>query len=171
MRWDGGAAEHGEPSASHVSHFILPTPLLPSPVKVVEEVIDGPHDRGRTGFPTYGAGQRWEVKERYVPKEDGSKHPTSNWAPPPLRTSWKGPSSWDTAVPGSPWSLLGGCPAPTLSWRPPALAFELLVEHVADGPDLTGVFLHMRGLLLTASPAQHHPPVLYRITESHGHAS
>lgn len=36
---------------------------------------------------------------------------------------------------------------------PPALASELPVEHVADGPDLMGVFLHMRGLL----PAAPHP--------------
>ena len=60
-------------------------------------------------------------------------------------------------VPGDP---LGGRPALILSWHPHVLASELLVEHGADGPDLTGVFLHARGLLSAVSPAQrcHLPP-------------
>lgn len=62
-------------------------------------------------------------------------------------------------------SLLDYWPALTLSLHPLALAFELLVELMADGPELTGVFLHMKGLL-----SLHHPQLstttLYS-TESH----
>lgn len=37
--------------------YLQPTALLPSPARVVEEGIDGPHGGGRTGFPLCGRGE------------------------------------------------------------------------------------------------------------------
>lgn len=62
-----------------------------------------PHAGGRTGFPPTAAGRdrrlrgchlTGEAKERRCgPKGDSPNSPASLWAPPPLSTSWKWPST------------------------------------------------------------------------------